>query len=51
MAQLSTMNSINDLAEYGFIRTFEPGDYTISLHPMIRDITDIHKLQSADEFY
>lgn len=39
MAQLSTMNSINDLAEYGFIRTFEPGDYTISLHPMIRDIT------------
>ena len=39
MAQLSTMNSINDLAEYGFIRTFEPGDYTISLHPLIRDIT------------
>ena len=39
MAQLSTMNSINDLAEYGFIRIFEPGDFTISLHPMIRDIT------------
>ena len=39
MAQLSTMNSINDLAEYGYIRSFETDDFTISLHPMIRDIT------------
>lgn len=39
MAQLSTINSINDLAEYGYIRSFETDDFTISLHPMIRDIT------------
>ena len=39
MAQLATMNSINDLAEYGYIRSFETDDFTISLHPMIRDIT------------
>ncbi len=39
MAQLATVNSINDLAEYGYIRSFEADDLTISLHPMIRDIT------------